>query len=289
MAHDNDELKIIPERDSLAPNRISPSSRSGNGLLWGFVIILAAGLGGLYFQNTQLSQTLNKQNIQLSQSLSRIKTLEDELTATGRDLSKSGATLENRIQTNESEIRKLWDLSNKRNRKDIDSNDKAISALKTQFSMVQSELKRLQQVLTDESTTRNIATQTLKTEQEFLNTKIGNQQIALTEQINAQQLALSQLTESEGMLREALKSALETRLNDLQQRTNTLSEQLSQLETQKAQNSNGDVDRTLKDHQNRLDSIDASRRQLISSVTRLSTDMTNLQLEVDALLRGGGD
>lgn len=287
MAHDNDELKIIPERDSLAPNRISPSSRSGNGLLWGFVIILAAGLGGLYFQNTQLSQTLNKQNIQLSQSLSRIKTLEDELTATGRDLSKSGATLENRIQTNESEIRKLWDLSNKRNRKDIDSNDKAISALKTQFSMVQSELKRLQQVLTDESTTRNIATQTLKTEQEFLNTKIGNQQIALTEQINAQQLALSQLTESEGMLREALKSALETRLNDLQQRTKTLSEQLSQLETQKAQNSNGDVDRTLKDHQNRLDSIDASRRQLISSVTRLSTDMTNLQLEVDALMSGG--
>lgn len=283
MAYDNDELKIIPERDSLAPSR-STSNSSGNGVLWGAVAILVAGVGGLYFQNTQLSQALSKQEGQVSQALNRIQVLEQELTATGRDLSKSGATLENRIQGNETEIRKLWDLSNKRNRRDIDDNSTAIAALKAQLSKIPSELSNLQQVLKDESTTRTLITQALKTEQELLSTQIANQQIALTEQANAQQLALTQHAETDVSAREELKALLESKLTVLQQEYDELTAQMKALE--EPQDSLGEVNKTIQEHKLRLDSIDASRRQLTTNVTRLNTDVSNLQLEVNALMKG---
>lgn len=293
MAHDNDELKIIPERDSLTPARISSprSVRSGNLMLWGVTLTLAVGIGGVYLQNTQLTQLVQQQNTQLSQALNRVQKLEDELTATGRDLSKSGETLETRIQTNESEIRKLWDLSNKRNRKEIEDNDKQIAALKTQLANLLSEAKALQAAIKDESATRNTTVDALKTEQELLNTKLGNQQLLMTEQNSTQQQALSKLVESEAAQRNALKTHLSTEMTQLKQQIAALSTQQSQSNAQKASAPAPvipDYSKVLAEHQNRLDAIDAARRQLTSSVTRLNSDMSNLQLEVDALLSGSG-
>lgn len=292
MAYDNDELKIIPERDDLQPSR-SSSNGNSNGLLWGAVIALVAGVGGLYYQNTQLNQSLKLQSSQFNQAINRVQALEDELTATGRDLSKSGATLESRIQTSESEIRKLWDLSNKRNRSDIESNSQAIASIKNQLDTALSDVKNLHSILKDESATRTLMLSTLKTEQELLSTKVEAQQATLTEHVSTQQQLLTQQVATEIKAREALKLELESKLSSLDGQLETLLAQQSNLKTQlanieakKAQSPTQDMSKTLQEHQLRLDSIDASRRQLTSNVTRLNTDVSNLQLEVNALIKG---
>lgn len=292
MAYDNDELKIIPERDDLQPSR-SSSNGNSNGLLWGAVIALVAGVGGLYYQNTQLNQSLKLQSSQFNQAINRVQALEDELTATGRDLSKSGATLESRIQTSESEIRKLWDLSNKRNRSDIESNSQAIASIKNQLDTALSDVKNLHSILKDESATRTLMLSTLKTEQELLSTKVEAQQATLTEHVSTQQQLLTQQVATEIKAREALKLELESKLSSLDGQLATLLAQQSNLKTQlanieakKAQSPTQDMSKTLQEHQLRLDSIDASRRQLTSNVTRLNTDVSNLQLEVNALIKG---
>lgn len=253
-----DNMKIVPERDEPAPIRSGGSGNAGgNGLIWFAVVLLIAGIGAVYFQNTQLAARVEQQQANLSQAAQRIQLLEDELTATGRDLSKSGNTLEKRLEASEHEIRKLWDLSNKRNKVDIASNGDALKQLGKEISALKDSMKEQQIALTDEMATRENMDKALQTEQQVFNQRMTS--------------ASSEL------------SVLSQKQIQLASDLNAVKEQLAQIDRQAIQN----VDKTLSVYDERLDAIDASRRQLTSNVTRLNTDVNNLQLEVNALIKAG--
>lgn len=258
MSPDNPNMKIVPERDHITPARSSGmGSSGGTGVLWGAVVVLVAGIAGVYYQNTQLSDKLVQQNSSLVQATQRIQLLEDELTATGRDLSKSGSTLEKRIEDAELEIRKLWDLSNKRNRTDIAQNEKELKELAKRLTALAADMKEQQVALTDEMSTRDNMDKALQTEQQVFNQRLTTQQNELAELTKTQKQLKTQIEE--------------------------INKKLAKIDSKAIQN----VEKTLNEYDERLDAIDASRRQLTSNVTRLNTDVNNLQLEVNALIKAG--
>jgi len=320
MPPDSHNMKIVPERDDddLMPVGRMPvgnvpegrsseggkpprvaSKRAGTsgslGLLWVAIVLLLAGLAAVFYQNTQLIGKLTEQQSNLNKAGERIQLLESELTATGLDLSQSGSTLEKRIEISELEIRKLWDLSNKRNRPDIAQNATTLKTLSQKLSALEADLKGQQVALKDEIVARDNQDKALKTEQAtysqrftVLNTDLGSLKTSLNElktgfsgqktELNALQTKLS-----------AANLSMNANIGELDRNQAQLKTQIEAFGRQLAKKDEGleyqNIEQTLQDYDERLDAIDASRRQLTSHVTRLNTEVNNLQLEVNTLTK----
>jgi len=280
------------------PPRVA-SKRAGTsgslGLLWVAIVLLLAGLAAVFYQNTQLIGKLTEQQSNLNKAGERIQLLESELTATGLDLSQSGSTLEKRIEISELEIRKLWDLSNKRNRPDIAQNATTLKTLSQKLSALEADLKGQQVALKDEIVARDNQDKALKTEQAtysqrftVLNTDLGSLKTSLNElktgfsgqktELNALQTKLS-----------AANLSMNANIGELDRNQAQLKTQIEAFGRQLAKKDEGleyqNIEQTLQDYDERLDAIDASRRQLTSHVTRLNTEVNNLQLEVNTLTK----
>ena len=91
--------------------------------------LLIAGLvmAGWFIANQH--QTLTKSQNALALAESRLQTLEDRLIVTDAQLTDTGSETQEQIKTWESEIRKLWAVSNERNKKWIKDNEQAIAKL----------------------------------------------------------------------------------------------------------------------------------------------------------------
>jgi chromosome segregation ATPase len=320
MPPDSHNMKIVPERDDddLMPVGRMPvgnvpegrsseggkpprvaSKRAGTsgslGLLWVAIVLLLAGLAAVFYQNTQLIGKLAEQQSNLNKAGERIQLLESELTATGLDLSQSGSTLEKRIEISELDIRKLWDLSNKRNRPDIAQNATTLKTLSQKLSALEADLKGQQVALKDEIVARDNQDKALKTEQAtysqrftVLNTDLGSLKTSLNElktgfsgqktELNALQTKLS-----------AANLSMNANIGELDRNQAQLKTQIEAFGRQLAKKDEGleyqNIEQTLQDYDERLDAIDASRRQLTSHVTRLNTEVNNLQLEVNTLTK----
>ena len=147
------DFRIIPERDEpRAGQRAGATSRprtersersaesgerpaAGSGKRGGMAALLV-GLAGLLLAGFLALQW--QKQVALNGSLeSRIVELEQKLDVTGESMSESGAALQaalrdhaDQLELHMSEIRKLWDLSNKSNKPRIDANEAAIATLK---------------------------------------------------------------------------------------------------------------------------------------------------------------
>ncbi len=104
--------------------------------------VLLAGLAGWLFTQLQAQQQqlLNAEKLLRSQA-QNIEVLNERLSVTGENANLSVDALKTIVKEQESEIRKLWDLANKRNRADIGMNSKAIAELKTDLSKAIAGLK----------------------------------------------------------------------------------------------------------------------------------------------------
>ena len=104
-------------------------------------VILAALSGWLFTQlQSQQQQLLNAEKLLRSQA-QNIEVLNERLSVTGENANLSVDALKTIVKEHDSEIRKLWDLANKRNRADIATNSKAIAGLKTDLSKADKALR----------------------------------------------------------------------------------------------------------------------------------------------------
>ena len=135
MSNNRESIPSIkPERDEVASYRSSgrsaaPKQSNFNGLLV-FVIVLMAimmGFGGYTLFKVQ--KKLDQSNELLAQGQENIRELDSRLAATGTDVSKTLQDLKEQVSTNFSEIDKLWAVSYRQNRPDIQKNVRAITAL----------------------------------------------------------------------------------------------------------------------------------------------------------------
>lgn len=126
---------IKPAQDEVASYRRSgrseaPRQSNFNGLLV-FVIVLMAimmGVGG--YTIYELQERLARSNELLEQGQENIRQLDSRLAATGTDVSKTLQDIKSQVQTNFSEIDKLWAVSYRQNKPDIQENVRAIAELK---------------------------------------------------------------------------------------------------------------------------------------------------------------
>ena len=127
---------IKPAQDEVASYRRSgrseaPRQSNFNGLLV-FVIVLMAimmGVGG--YTIFELQEKLTRSNELLAQGQDNIQQLDNRLAATGTDVSKTLQDIKSQVSTNFSEIDKLWAVSHRQNKPDIQKNVRAIAELKS--------------------------------------------------------------------------------------------------------------------------------------------------------------
>jgi uncharacterized protein HemX len=126
---------ITPAQDEVASFRRSgrsdsPKQSNFNGLLV-FVIVLMAimmGIGGYTLYEVQ--ERLERSNKLLEQGQENTRQLDSRLAATGTDVSKTLLDLQAQVNTNFTEIDKLWSVSHRQNKPDIQKNVRAIAGLK---------------------------------------------------------------------------------------------------------------------------------------------------------------
>ena len=107
------------------PQRGRKQSDSGRSLFTNAImVILVGGLvaAGWFIANQQ--QMLAAEKARLSDANNRLERLEQRLSATDTALSQGGEDTKEQISFWESEIRKLWNVSNERNRGWIKDNQK---------------------------------------------------------------------------------------------------------------------------------------------------------------------
>jgi DNA repair exonuclease SbcCD ATPase subunit len=111
-----------------------PDSKSGGGVgkQIGMNLVMAVLIGGLvlagwFIANQQ--QLIEEEQAKAADANTRLERLESRLSATDSALSQEGNDTKQQINLWESEIRKLWAVSNDRNKKWIEDNQKAVKNL----------------------------------------------------------------------------------------------------------------------------------------------------------------
>jgi hypothetical protein len=97
-------------------------------------LILSLGIGGvagfLFMQLQEAHSQLSKAESILNGHATNLAVLNDKLSASDENSTLSVGVLKVLLKDNAKEIRKLWDLSNKTNKPNIEKNSKAISGVK---------------------------------------------------------------------------------------------------------------------------------------------------------------
>lgn len=99
-----------------------------------------------YWQVNAIQDDLEQARAELRAAKKALGVVTGEVSATGENLNKSDSALRSELKalnselkTANNEIRKLWDLANKRNRKNISSNEQGINALEKKLEKVNAQ------------------------------------------------------------------------------------------------------------------------------------------------------
>jgi septal ring factor EnvC (AmiA/AmiB activator) len=144
-----DMPRIAPTRDDVASYRRRSGRGDGpisTGRLIGVNLILALLIIGLCAAGwfiVELQSVLVASQQQLEKAENRIAQLEKEIAFTTQDLDQSDKQTQDQMSFWESEIRKLWDVTNKRNRQWIVKNQETLTAYGKSIDSYGSELRDL--------------------------------------------------------------------------------------------------------------------------------------------------
>ena len=147
MAEGDSEAGLIAANPSEGRPYQRGSRRSGGGggrgssvlVSVALVAVLIAVIGGGYFIVTQ-HEELRSAKSTLEQASRRIGALEERLRLTDESLSASEEGTNEQISFWESEIRKLWDVSNKRNKGWIEDNQAALAGMEKSLAAALSDM-----------------------------------------------------------------------------------------------------------------------------------------------------
>lgn len=105
--------------------------------------ILVAGLmvAGWFIANQH--QLLQDEQAALESASARIAVLEDRLRVTDEAMTETGQDTQQKLGFWESEIRKLWAISNERNRKWIKDNETSVARLQKSLGTIESGIREL--------------------------------------------------------------------------------------------------------------------------------------------------
>lgn len=217
-----------------------------NGRPWMFSLVTITLLlvcGVLAFQVWQVSSRFATTENDLSLAIKRIDQLNHEIFATGTSVTQSGTVVEEKFKFFDSEIRKLWDVSYKRNRSAIEQNADKLKAIETSLKSATGEVKTSQTKLS-----------ALEKQQTEFTTKLKQ----VNSQLMAENTTLRATVEDHSEQLLLLRSELEIIQNRLKDAPK-------------------DLARRLQANEEAIEAIDAARRQIVSSITQLQNRVNQLQ------------
>ncbi|MEM7079618.1 MAG: hypothetical protein AAF513_13420 [Pseudomonadota bacterium] len=198
------------------------------------VALLVAGLvlAGWFIANQQ--QMLTAEQSRVSAANDRIQRLEDRLIATDSALSQGGEDTQEQIGLWESEIRKLWAVSNERNKKWIKDNESGLAKVSKSLNGIEASNRDLkaavgrhesafaqQQELIDRLTSIELQFQQIVRGQRDLVDKVN----AATQTVASLKASLSgQVKDNSEAVQsiDAFRVAINSRLKNLEDRINSL-------------------------------------------------------------------
>lgn len=225
------------------------------------VVLILSGLGGwqLFALNQQLQSQIGALEVALSD---RLEELEVRLLETDEGLSQTGQTFRGRLDWADEEIHKLWRLANNRMRP-------AISELQEQVSPLPEQLARLQtavQPLPDRITQLGREQQEIEGRLTARQERHQQTQQALQQQVQQ----IEQQTMEASLMLTALSEQVRNRAG--QEQIRELQAQVEGLVDQWR----NELEPQLANQTEQLNSLDLSRQQLVSRLTQLMDEMSEL-------------
>ncbi len=230
------------------------ANKSGSLMMPMLSLLLFAALSGVSYFGYQQAEALkaelasNQQAFELT--LQRLQDVNGKVVATGASMNEAGSKVQAELKVLNSEIRKLWDIANKRNKHDIAGNEAQLEKLSKKFAGIDKRLAATEKQA--KAGTADVAKATkrvdeLKSQVQMSGTEQAAQLEGAMENIDGVQAALL-----------ALSAKMELQLN----------QQREELDDVAATTSiNGDA----------VTSIDAFRRQVNSQLLELKQAINRLQ------------
>ncbi len=210
----------------------------------GVALIAMGGFG--YWQISALQQELTSARSELNNTASQLSAVSGVVSETGATLSKSDSAVRDELNAVNFEIRKLWDLSNKRNRASIVEQDQRLSKLDKDLATSRKEMKSSLGLMTKNTTALEAATKSLSALQREVRA------LSTSASVNSEQL--SGLESSMGKLSGSLKQALVSH-----------------------QKLTGQVDVQLKDFSGQMKAVNAHRQQVNKRLLQLENSIRSLE------------
>ena len=159
---------IKPERPDLSSNRRARKT-GGGGFLFSSLILMLNSIGliilFLWFFNTSGNQQQAGQNF-----VERISVLEESLAEKDQQLNTLSEEVDADLKFVNKEVRKLWDLSNKRNRKNISENLNSIENLNEKIESIDKK----DEVLSAQQRALTLELARIKNIQDNINSQLDN-------------------------------------------------------------------------------------------------------------------
>lgn len=292
---DKDELRASREGEG----RPSPSKKAGKkaggrgAVLYLALLALAVvGAAGWYQQSQRIAQMesqLEEAEYWARQSKLALARFEGELSETGEDLQEKGQSIEERfsaqsqrLDTADSEIRKLWGVANDRNKSRLNAHESRLDKL----DQTAQSLAQAQKLAASER-------QSLVTKVGELKKSLGSELASLESQLNQRLASQSERLGSQGADIEQAQAALATVDESVQQLKRSQREQsltmngldgrIAALEKTTRSLSDKDIESLRSDLaslKQTVSAIDASRAQLTSRLVRVSEEVSQLRSQV---------
>ncbi|MEJ2041919.1 MAG: hypothetical protein P8X74_12310 [Reinekea sp.] len=289
-----DMPRMVPDRDDIRsrspsktqttterkPAASAPAEKQGghNWVLLVLVILSGVAIGYLSLQQYSMTQLQKSYEERLDLADQRIVGLERSLTETDESVSMNGTAInaqfkaiKSETDAQMSEIRKLWDVTNKRNRTWIEENQ---AALKTQTQNLDTALANLAKVIdTQKKDASVIGT---------LNSTLNDNKVQVTELQAALTDLKSKMNSVEQSVQGLLSSGLEEQLLTL-----TLNQENMLAEQNKvavaASDNTGQIDSIL----NQLKALDANRLETSRRLSALNGQIETLSSRLTELTGTG--
>ena len=115
------------------------------------LVLLVAAVAFLYYQLYEERQKMLFNEIKLEQTLKSLNQLGSQLNVQDQALSETGGNVEKRLHELDSEVRKLWALSNSKNKQSILSNTKKMDEQKKGLDWLSKKMKAAEKKIDTQS------------------------------------------------------------------------------------------------------------------------------------------
>jgi len=262
---------------------------SGRGVMLGIGLLIVAGAAGAgWYQQEQRIQMLEGQleeaDYWARQSKLALARFEGELSETGESLQEKGQSIEEtlashqeRLETADSEIRKLWGVANDRNRKRLDDHEERLESLRADIDSGKSARETLTASVEELETTVSSQLDEVRSDLERQLTAVretGQENASRLTKLDESLAGIDKMVERQLLRFEREQNltieGLESRIAALEKATGNLS-------------SSGQLDRVREDLaglRQTVSAIDSSRSQLTSRLVRLSEEVNDLRSQI---------